>query len=179
MNNNTIYFFKNGKTASISYLGEGYYFDDNMVPISAPNKIVYNNGNGYKYFYDENGNLKKKELEHVYQSNYFPKLETYATYREDITYGIYLANPLKVAITSKIKKIKFDGIDCYEIVVKDENSKEKVLWFEKETGLLRRKDEIKYFYTFNAVNDRVFEMPDAEEAEQIVYQFNISKEEID
>ena len=35
-----------------------------------------------------------------------------------------------------------------------------LLYFEKETGLLRKLNDQEYYYSFNTVNDTIFELPE-------------------
>ena len=88
-------------------------------------------------------------------------MDTYASFREKSHYvGVIFENPLKVAIQARIKTVKFDGVDCYSIETKNKAGVEVVLYFEKETGLLRKLNDQEYYYSFNTVNDTIFELPE-------------------
>jgi len=175
----TTFYYKNGQCVSINSYGgaDSYNLDENLMPVPYIDKVYYKDEITYRYSYDENGVLIKEKL-----NGNFNKIgigmETYATYRENINNGLLLVNPLKLAIMADIKNVTFDGIDCYSIKMKDKDNKEHIFIFEKETGLLRKKDTVEYYYIFNVVNDAIFEMPYADEKEECYYTFNIPIEDL-
>lgn len=169
------YYCKDGKFVML--YPASYRLDDNQMPVGTTCKRFYLEDGMYEYYYDESNVLKRNKMSD-YVENTPPKIETYASLREGISYGLVLVNPLKDAITADIKTVNFDGISCYLIKLKDKDGKDRTLIFEKETGLLRKKDDTEYYYTFNTVNDKMLEVPEAEDAQKVTYYFNIPKEEL-
>lgn len=150
----TKYFYKSGKLVSTEAHFANTIADDEGFPTHYQIKSYFSEDITYSYEYTETGEVIKAYLNGMNTDN-LKVLDTYASYREKADFvGSLLLNPLQVAITAKIKVVKFDGIDCYSIELKDGQ----ILYFEKETGLLRKLNGQEYYYSFNTVNDKIFEL---------------------
>ena len=126
-------------------------------------------GKSYSYEYMENGKIIDHSDNNMVNTDNWAVLDTYATYREKADYvGAIFENPLKNAIQSEIKTVKFDGIDCYSIKTKDKSGVEIIVYFEKETGLLRKLDNQEYYNSFNTVNDKIFTSPEGMETQEAI-----------
>jgi len=157
----TRYFYKSGNAAMIRseyantiYGKEGFPYVYNMA------KTCFIDGKFYSYEYTDDGKVLDYQDPLANLDNW-EILDTYASFREKSHYvGVIFENPLKVAIQARIKTVKFDGVDCYSIETKNKAGVEVVLYFEKETGLLRKLNDQEYYYSFNTVNDTIFELPE-------------------
>ncbi|MBR2290134.1 MAG: hypothetical protein IJ867_06050 [Clostridia bacterium] len=158
------YFYKNGNIVKTNSGYSTREFGSDFFPAAINHKKYEIDGNSYFYmFHNKDNTVSGGESG---SNRYFDGnplfINTYASYREYIDrMGLLLANPLKIAFTSKIKTVKFDGIDCYSIEVKDylETGDIVTMYFEKATGLVRKVDDDEYYYSFNTVDDGVFELP--------------------
>lgn len=152
-------YYKDGKCLSTdTSILENNVNSNNFIAVQNTKSYILNNIRQTFVYSAENEMISYQKDESVDIN--FP-IETYASCREN--YSKYLNNPLKVAIVSKIKSIIFDDVECYSIELKDSEDGIITMYFEKETGLLRKFNDEEYYYLFNFVNDSIFEVPEIPE----------------
>lgn len=141
-------------------------------------KIYIIDGKQYSFEKTEDGRTISYGADTGFNIENYQRINTYAGYRKNADYiGMLIVDPLKVALFSKIETVTFDGVDCYSIEVKNENTESKMpvtMYFEKETGLLRKYNGEEFYYSFNKVSDEFFEMPDEKDTIDIMDETYIS-----
>lgn len=138
--------------------------DSNLFPVVYSTKTYID---GYDYHlltYDSAGNME--DYRKTEDGGNVPQIETFSTLKEKNFYdGLYYENAFKTAAISKIKTVTFDGVECYSIEFQnpDNHKLTNTVYFEKETGLLRKMGNEEYYYQFNMVNDKMLELPEIPE----------------
>ncbi|MBR1540238.1 MAG: zf-HC2 domain-containing protein [Clostridia bacterium] len=138
--------------------------DRDLFPVVYSTKTYID---GYDYHlltYDSAGNME--DYRKTGDGGNVPQIETFSTLKEKNFYdGLFYENRFKTAAISKIKTVTFDGVECYSIEFQnpDNHKLTNTVYFEKETGLLRKMGNEEYYYQFNMVNDKALELPEIPE----------------
>ena len=143
-------YVKDGKELIVSMTMNYDSYNKDMFPIVSMQKSYYDsmNNDSYKIDYNENGEIENVEHSENNQFN-IHKIVTFSDYFSEYT-------PLYMALESDVSLKKFDGIDCYEVELENGS----IIYFEKDTGLIRKIDNKYYSYEFDNVSDDIVELPE-------------------